>query len=129
MEFQARISIKLKAKLFLKNGGLKLEKHLSGSEQGRSTAKKAKIFTFEELKEATNNYEESRIIGKGGFGPVYKGFLPNNTIVAIKKSKTVDPDQADQFIKEIIQLSKIDHDENVVKLLGYCLEAEVPLLV
>ncbi|KAE8100179.1 hypothetical protein FH972_018104 [Carpinus fangiana] len=87
-----------------------------GSEQGRSTAKKAKIFTYEELKEATNNYEESRIIGKGGFGHVFKGFLPNNTIVAIKKSETVDPDQANQFIKEIIQLSEIDH-ENVVKLL------------
>ena len=107
---------------------IKIKKHLSGSEQGQSTAKKAKIFTYKELKEATNNYEESMIIGKGGFGPVYKGLLPNNTIVAIKKSETVDPDQADQFIKEIIQLSEIEH-ENVVKLLGCCLETKVPSLV
>ncbi|XP_059454717.1 wall-associated receptor kinase 2-like [Corylus avellana] len=118
LEFQARISIKLKVNFFRQNGGSDLEKHLQ-----RSTAKKAKIFTSEELKEAINNYDMRRIIGKGG----YKGFLPDNTIV-IKKSKTVDPDQANQFIKGIIQLSKIDH-KNVVKLLGCCLETEVPVLV
>ncbi|KAL4598513.1 hypothetical protein ACB092_11G064300 [Castanea dentata] len=52
----------------------------------------------------------------GGFGTVYKGILPNNTIVAIKKSKIGDESQIEQFI-------------NVVKLLGCCLETQVPLLV
>jgi len=121
---QKRISIKLKVKLFQRNGGLILERHLC--ELG--STKKAKIFTFEELKKATNNYKESRIIGRGGFGTVYKGFLQDNTIVAIKKSKTVDENQIDQFINEIVLLSQIDH-KNVVKLLGCCLETQVPLLV
>ncbi|KAE8100166.1 hypothetical protein FH972_018091 [Carpinus fangiana] len=131
LEFQSKISIKLKARMSikleakLKEGGSKLEQHLG--QQG-STPKNAKIFTYEELKEATNNYhEESRIIGKGGFGTVYKGSLPNNTIVAIKKTNIVDPDQVDQFINEIIQLSKIDH-KNVVKLLGWCLKTEALLV-
>jgi serine/threonine protein kinase len=121
---QKRISIKLKVKLFQRNGGLILERHLC--ELG--STKKAKIFTFEELKKATNNFKESRIIGRGGFGTVYKGFLQDNTIVAIKKSKIVDQNQVGQFIKEIVLLSQIDH-KNVVKLLGCCLETQVPLLV
>jgi serine/threonine protein kinase len=121
---QKRKYIKLKAKLFQQNGGLILERRL----RALGSTKKAKIFTFKELKLATKNYRENRIIGRGGFGTVYKGFLPNNTIVAIKKSKTVDPDQVDQFINEIVLLSQIDH-KNIVKLLGCCLETQVPLLV
>ncbi|XP_059454881.1 wall-associated receptor kinase 5-like [Corylus avellana] len=122
--FQKRKYIKLQAKLFQQNGGLILQRRL----RALGSTKKSKIFTFEELKVATKNYRENRVIGQGGFGTVYQGFLPNNTIVAIKKSKTVDPYQVDQFINEIVLLSQIDH-KNVVKLLGCCLETQVPLLV
>ncbi|XP_059454880.1 wall-associated receptor kinase 2-like [Corylus avellana] len=117
--------IKLKEKFFQQNGGLILERHLN--EQVGST-ETAKIFTVEELKKATKNYDESRIIGQGGFGTVYKGFLPDNRIVAIKKSKTMDQNQIDQFINEVVLLSQINH-RNVVKLLGCCLETEIPMLV
>jgi hypothetical protein len=54
-----------------------------------------RIFIVEELEKATNNYAESRIIGQKGFGIVYKGFLLDKRIVAIKKSKTVDQNQID----------------------------------
>ncbi|KAF4355457.1 hypothetical protein F8388_015211 [Cannabis sativa] len=126
--FKQRKLMQLKEKFFKQNGGLILKQKLSGLENNSSSSSSAKIFTEEELIKATNNYDDSTIIGRGGFGTVYKGFLPDNKIVAIKKSKIVDQNQTEQFINEVVVLSQINH-KNVVKLLGCCLETQVPLLV
>ncbi|XP_021283924.1 putative wall-associated receptor kinase-like 16 isoform X2 [Herrania umbratica] len=125
MLHKKRKLIKLKEKFFKQNGGLMLQQQLAGREASSETAK---IFTAEELKRATSNYDESMIVGRGGYGIVYKGILEGNNMVAIKKSKIVDQSQIVQFINEVVVLSQINH-RNVVKLLGCCLEEEVPLLV
>ncbi|KAJ6391741.1 hypothetical protein OIU77_025664 [Salix suchowensis] len=122
---QKRKLMKLKEKYFQQNGGLMLQQRLAGREEPTSVAK---IYTAEELEKATNNFDESNIIGRGGYGIVYKGIFADNTVVAIKKSRTVDNSQIEQFINEVVVLSQINH-RNVVKLLGCCLETEVPLLV
>ena len=116
--------VKLKEKCFQQNGELVLRQQQSSEE----SSKTVKIFTAKELKKAVSNFDESKIIGRGGYGTVYKGFLPNNRIVAIKKSKTVNENQIEQFINEVVVLSQINH-KNVVKLLSCCLETWVPLLV
>ncbi|XP_062110217.1 putative wall-associated receptor kinase-like 16 [Humulus lupulus] len=118
--------MQLKEKFFKQNGGLILKQKLSGQEGNSSST--AKIFTEEELIKATLNYDESTIIDRGGFGTVYKGFLPDERIIAIKKSKLIDQNQTEQFINEVVVLSQINH-KNIVKLLGCCLETQVPLLV
>ncbi|KAG9135999.1 hypothetical protein Leryth_015878 [Lithospermum erythrorhizon] len=111
-------------KFFRDNGGVQLQNQLSSNKSGHST----KIFSIDELKRASNNFDVSRIIGEGGFGTVYKGYLADNTVIAIKKSKAIDRNQIDSFINEVLVLSRINH-RNVVKLLGCCLETETPLLV
>ncbi|WJX10121.1 hypothetical protein P8452_00880 [Trifolium repens] len=125
LTYHKRKLIKLKRKFFQQNGGSILLQQLSTRED---SSQSAQIFTEEELKKATKNYDESLIIGRGGFGTVFKGILPDNKIVAVKKSKVIDANQIEQFINEVVVLSQINH-RNVVKLLGCCLETEVPSLV
>ncbi|XP_022989771.1 putative wall-associated receptor kinase-like 16 [Cucurbita maxima] len=117
--------IKQKQLFFQKNGGFVLQRQLS---QWNSPNDMVRIFSQEELEKATNNYAQDTIAGKGGFGTVYKGVLDDGLTIAIKKSKFMDESQTSQFINEVIVLSQINH-RNVVKLLGCCLETQVPLLV
>ncbi|KAF7144457.1 hypothetical protein RHSIM_Rhsim04G0095000 [Rhododendron simsii] len=119
--------IKLREKFFLQNGGLLMKQKIS-SIDGTSAYQSTKFFTAEELKKATNNYAEDRILGQGGNGVVYKGILPDQRVVAIKKSKVMDMSQVEQFINELLILTQVNH-RNVVKVLGCCFESKVPELV
>ncbi|KAJ0681204.1 putative protein kinase RLK-Pelle-WAK family [Helianthus annuus] len=117
--------VKLREKFFQQNGGLLLKQRITNN---KGNVDSTKVFTALELEKATNNYAEDRILGRGGYGIVYKGILTGHRVVAIKKSRVVDETQIELFINEVIILTKVNH-RNVVKLLGCCLETEVPLLV
>jgi serine/threonine protein kinase len=123
IECQKKRLVREKDKFFQENGGLLLYEQIRSKQIDT-----VRIFTTEELKQATNNFDSSREVGRGSYGTVYKGILKDNRIVAIKRSKIMNMVQKDDFVQEMIILSQINHI-NVVRLLGCCLEVEVPMLV
>ena len=89
---------KIKQEFFKKNGGLLLQQQISSSKE---SVEKTKLYSVEELERATDGFNSSRVIGKGGLGRVFKGMLSDGSIVPIKKSNTIDEKQLAQFVNEV----------------------------
>ncbi|KAJ1273940.1 hypothetical protein BS78_05G024300 [Paspalum vaginatum] len=84
-----------------------------------------KIFKKEQLKPILKSYN---IVGKGAFGEVYKGLVDDKQVAVKKPAVNVDAAQKGQFANEVIIQSRIIH-KNIVRLIGCCLEVDVPILV
>ncbi|KAF7081973.1 hypothetical protein CFC21_085863 [Triticum aestivum] len=84
------------------------------------------IFTEKDLKKITKN--NSECLGNGYFGKVYKGTLPDEAIVAVKSFIKVDKDRIGEFTEEVKIQLKMKHP-NILKLMGCCLQLDVPMLV
>ncbi|KAL7181797.1 hypothetical protein ACSBR1_040658 [Camellia fascicularis] len=86
-------------------------------------------FSFVEIQSATNDFVDALVIGKGGFGKVYKGFIDGGaTTVAIKRSNAESKQGAAEFWTEIKTLSKLRHT-HLVTLIGYSDDCEEMILV
>ncbi|KAL6865131.1 hypothetical protein ACP4OV_016282 [Aristida adscensionis] len=85
-------------------------------------------FSFHEIKAATKNFDESLVIGVGGFGKVYRGVVDGDTKVAIKRSNPSSEQGVLEFQTEIEMLSKLRH-KHLVSLIGCCEDAGEMVLV
>lgn len=83
-------------------------------------------FRYEELAAATENFKAQ--IGSGGFGIVYKGTLPDRTLVAVKKITTFGVQGKKEFCTEIAVIGNIHHI-NLVRLKGFCARGRLRFLV
>uniref|UniRef100_A0A8R7RD86 non-specific serine/threonine protein kinase n=2 Tax=Triticum urartu TaxID=4572 RepID=A0A8R7RD86_TRIUA len=86
------------------------------------------VFSYSELRSATENFDSSNLLGEGGYGSVYKGKLSDGRVVAVKQLSESSNQGKLQFATEIETISRVQH-RNLVKLYGCCLESKTPLLV
>ncbi|XP_057478614.1 proline-rich receptor-like protein kinase PERK9 [Actinidia eriantha] len=86
------------------------------------------LFTYEELVEATNGFSVQNLLGEGGFGSVYKGYLPDGREVAVKQLKIGGGQGEREFKAEVEIISRIHH-RHLVSLVGYCISENERLLV
>ncbi|XP_022726490.1 probable serine/threonine-protein kinase PIX13 [Durio zibethinus] len=95
-----------------------------------------KIFSFAELKSATKNFRPDMVLGEGGFGKVFKGWLDekapgksgSGTLIAVKKLNSESLQGFEEWQSEVNFLGRVSHP-NLVRLLGYCWEDQELLLV
>ncbi|XP_057966724.1 cysteine-rich receptor-like protein kinase 42 [Malania oleifera] len=85
-------------------------------------------FPYEVLEKATEFFDASRKLGQGAAGSVYKGTLPDGTIVAVKRLHHSIRQWTDHFFNEVHLVERIRH-KNLVRLLGMSIEGAEMLLV
>ncbi|KAK9096518.1 hypothetical protein Sjap_022015 [Stephania japonica] len=89
----------------------------------------AKRFAWRELQLATDNFSEKNVLGQGGFGKVYKGVLPDNTKIAVKRLTDYESPGGEQaFLREVELISVAVH-RNLLRLIGFCTTPSERLLV
>ncbi|KAL8536126.1 hypothetical protein ACS0TY_011672 [Phlomoides rotata] len=88
-----------------------------------------KRFSLRELQVASDNFSNKNILGRGGFGKVYKGRLADGTLVAVKRLKEERTQGGElQFQTEVEMISMAVH-RNLLRLRGFCMTPTERLLV
>ncbi|XP_057796273.1 G-type lectin S-receptor-like serine/threonine-protein kinase At1g11330 isoform X3 [Salvia miltiorrhiza] len=86
------------------------------------------IVRFEMLSDATGKFDPANMLGEGGFGPVFKGQLPNGQEIAVKRLARSSNQGVEEFTNEVVVISQLQH-RNLVRLIGCCVENEEKMLV
>ncbi|CAL5410926.1 unnamed protein product [Camellia sinensis] len=86
------------------------------------------FFDLPTLSAATDNFSDSNKLGQGGFGPVYKGQLPDGKEVAVKRLSSVSEQGLHEFTNEVLLILKLQ-PKNLVRLLGFCIDGDEKLLI
>ncbi|ESQ29288.1 hypothetical protein EUTSA_v10024055mg, partial [Eutrema salsugineum] len=86
------------------------------------------FFEMNTIETATNSFSLSNKLGQGGFGSVYKGKLQDGKEIAVKRLSSSSGQGKEEFMNEIVLISKLQH-KNLVRILGCCIEGEERLLI
>ncbi|XAR66356.1 Non-specific serine/threonine protein kinase [Bertholletia excelsa] len=99
-----------------------------GVEGKQRTGPELFLFSFSDVAAATNNFSDIKKLGKGGFGPVFKGMLPGGEEIAVKRLSRMSGQGLEEFKNEIMLIAKLQHI-NLVRLLGCCIEGDERMLI
>lgn len=109
--------------------GKRVESTVRITERGEGVPlQNVKLYSYKELRAATDDFCPTNKIGEGGFGSVYKGKLKHGNVAAIKVLSAESQQGVREFLTEIKVISEIHH-ENLVKLYGCCVEGDHRILV
>ncbi|KAL6140062.1 hypothetical protein ACLB2K_058363 [Fragaria x ananassa] len=86
------------------------------------------LFSLRSILASTNNFSEDNKLGEGGFGPVYKGILPGNQEVAVKRLSKKSGQGHHEFMNELKLIAKLQHT-NLARLMGCCMEGDELILI
>lgn len=104
------------------------ENPYSNSIGGIYSEKNIRLFSYAELRSATDNFNRSNKVGRGGFGIVYKGTIRNGREVAVKVLSAESRQGIREFLTEIDVITNVKHP-NLVELIGCCVEGSNRILV
>ncbi|KAJ4957705.1 hypothetical protein NE237_024816 [Protea cynaroides] len=98
-------------------------------EEGMINLGNLRQFSLRELQVATENFSSKNILGKGGFGNVYKGKLTDGTMVAVKRLKDISGTSGESQFKTEVEMISLAVHRNLLRLLGYCATSNERLLI
>ncbi|KAI6703884.1 hypothetical protein NL676_013020 [Syzygium grande] len=67
------------------------------------------LYTYGMLVIATDNFDSSNLLGQGGFGPVFKGKMPNGQEIAVKRLLQASGQGLEEFMNKVVAISKLQH--------------------
>ncbi|XP_019248391.1 PREDICTED: G-type lectin S-receptor-like serine/threonine-protein kinase At4g27290 [Nicotiana attenuata] len=87
-----------------------------------------RCFSFESILAATNQFSEANMLGRGGFGPVYKGKFLGGREIAVKRLSTQSRQGIEEFTNEVLLIERVQH-RNLVRLCGYCVKGNEKIVL
>ena len=105
-----------------------LQGHLSTSQEVWDPSLEFQCILLKDIDTATNSFHDTNVLGKGGFGKVYKGTLHDGKEVAVKRLSKGSEQGVEHFRNEVVLIAKLQH-KNLVRLLGYCIHEDEKLLI
>ncbi|KAM6579874.1 hypothetical protein CsatA_003648 [Cannabis sativa] len=87
-----------------------------------------RVFSLADVEAATEGFSVENKLGQGGYGPVYKGVLPNGEEIAVKKLSAASTQGFEEFKNEVVLTAKLQH-VNLVRVMGFCIERDEQMLI
>lgn len=102
---------------------------VAGEDDRKISFGQLKRFSLREIQLATDSFNESNLIGQGGFGKVYRGLLPDKTKVAVKRLADYFSPGGEAAFQREIQLISVAVHKNLLRLIGFCTTSSERILV